>query len=160
MGQLKSRRHREGTRFPIVLTYQAERNKMIPADMILLYSSDPKGIISKISDHRLCLRRDKKSGWWDQPQDQVCKQRPPDYFQKYRKCRFENFFSCQISGSNSFQFNYERPTPYLYNFKGSFKGINLAGSLDYTNFVLRGSSLKNTDFIYGLVCYTGYKNLF
>ena len=27
--------------------------------------------------------------------------------------------------------------------------------IDYQNFMLRGSSLRNVDFIYGLVCFTG-----
>lgn len=29
--------------------------------------------------------------------------------------------------------------------------------MDYANFALRGSSLKNTDFVYGLVAYTGHE---
>lgn len=67
-------------------------------------------------------------------------------------------------------FNYEAPNPYLYTFNGklsySFSEINRGlGSvttekkekipIDVNNFVLRGCSLRNTNYIYGLVAYTG-----
>jgi len=35
-------------------------------------------------------------------------------------------------------------------------GAELSVSLDYENFLLRGSSLRNTEYIYGIVAYTGH----
>lgn len=51
---------------------------------------------------------------------------------------------------------FERPNPYLYNFVGSIEGNKKQMiPLDQSNFILRGCSLKNTAWVYGLVCYTG-----
>jgi hypothetical protein len=33
-------------------------------------------------------------------------------------------------------------------------------SLDHSNFILRGCSLKNTEYIYGLIAYSGFNFLF
>jgi magnesium-transporting ATPase (P-type) len=54
-------------------------------------------------------------------------------------------------------FKYEGPNAYLYNFNGT--GTVSNGEevpLDATNFILRGCSLRNTEWIYGLIAYTGY----
>jgi magnesium-transporting ATPase (P-type) len=53
----------------------------------------------------------------------------------------------------------EQPNPNLYSFKGT---VTLAGDndkipLDVDHIVLRGMSLKNTEYIYGLVIYTGHE---
>lgn len=51
---------------------------------------------------------------------------------------------------------FEKPNPYLYNFIGSIESLKKKKiPLDQSNFILRGCSLKNTAFIYGLVAYTG-----
>lgn len=52
--------------------------------------------------------------------------------------------------------NYEKPNPYLYTFTGTatLKGAKIA--CDNSNFVLRGCSLRNTEWIYGVIAYTGY----
>jgi len=43
-------------------------------------------------------------------------------------------------------------------FKGNFTNDDGEQfSLDLTNFILRGSSLKNTKYIYGFVAYTGHE---
>ena len=53
--------------------------------------------------------------------------------------------------------DFEKPNPYLYNFIGSIESMQKQKiPLDQNNFLLRGCSLKNTAFIYGLVCYTGF----
>jgi len=52
--------------------------------------------------------------------------------------------------------HYERPTPYIYEFQGNFTPYNCNTiSVGYHNFILRGSVLKNTAHIFGLVLYTG-----
>ena len=53
--------------------------------------------------------------------------------------------------------DYEKPNPYLYNFIGSIENLKKEKvPLDQNNFILRGCSLRNTAWIYGLVTYTGY----
>lgn len=44
---------------------------------------------------------------------------------------------------------------YVFEGKGTFpdKGVL---SIGYDNFLLRGSSLRNTDYVYGMVVYTGH----
>lgn len=75
----------------------------------------------------------------------------------------------------NFWFNYERPNPYLYKFSGFFfychgifvlmnlfiKGNMILENeekvpLDQQNFILRGSNLRNTGWITGVVAYTGF----
>ena len=54
--------------------------------------------------------------------------------------------------------DYEKPSPYLYNFCATITPNNSEDKipLDASNLILRGCSLKNTEFIIGLVCYTGH----
>ena len=53
--------------------------------------------------------------------------------------------------------NYEKPNPYLYLFNGSIEVENNKNiSIDNNNFILRGCSLKNTEYIYGLTLYSGH----
>lgn len=55
-------------------------------------------------------------------------------------------------------FEYERPNPYLSSFTGTFSSEeNKVFSLDLSNFILRGSRLKNTKYICGFVAYTGHE---
>jgi phospholipid-transporting ATPase len=61
---------------------------------------------------------------------------------------------------SDFVLSYEKPNPYLYTFSGTVilkDGTRIA--CDNQNFVLRGCSLRNTDFIYGLIAYSGYRSL-
>ena len=57
---------------------------------------------------------------------------------------------------------YEAPNSYLYVFKGFVQVYvkddnNVNIPLDNNNIILRGSSLKNTDYIIGVVCYSGHQ---
>ena len=52
--------------------------------------------------------------------------------------------------------NYEKPNPYLYSFTGYYQVGEVKVGLDNSNFILRGCSLRNCNFIYGLVAYTGH----
>ena len=47
----------------------------------------------------------------------------------------------------------------IYKFEGtlSIEALTKPMSLSVENFLLRGSSLRNTDFIYGIVTYTGHE---
>jgi phospholipid-transporting ATPase len=53
----------------------------------------------------------------------------------------------------------EPPNDYLYKFEGSIN-FNLTDEtygLDHNSLLVRGSSLKNTEWVYGLVVYTGHE---
>eukprot|EP01016_Furgasonia_blochmanni_P002413 TRINITY_DN10948_c0_g1_i1.p1 TRINITY_DN10948_c0_g1~~TRINITY_DN10948_c0_g1_i1.p1 ORF type:complete len:1143 (+),score=254.78 TRINITY_DN10948_c0_g1_i1:224-3652(+) len=58
--------------------------------------------------------------------------------------------------SSNFTFEYEKPNHYIYNFTGTVGIKNKKIPLDINNFVLRGCSLRNTSEVYGLVAYTGH----
>ena len=61
--------------------------------------------------------------------------------------------------SSSDYFEYEKPNPYLYKFQGSVtmvdNGTSSTKALDNKSFLLRGCSLRNTEWIIGLVAYSG-----
>lgn len=50
----------------------------------------------------------------------------------------------------------EKPCDKIYQFDGVIKQNGKKFPLYYENFLLRGSSLRNTDWIYGVVTYTGH----
>lgn len=54
------------------------------------------------------------------------------------------------------RFVYELPNPYLYKFTGTYLDKEQKIPIDFNNFILRGCSLRNTKYIYGLVSYTGH----
>lgn len=59
--------------------------------------------------------------------------------------------------STPFVAEFEGPNPYLYTFNGTIQFPDgTKAALDHSNIILRGSSLKNTKFIHGLVIYTGH----
>jgi phospholipid-transporting ATPase len=120
---------------------QINKDQQIPCDILVLFSSEEKGncfIETKNLDGETNLK------------------------EKRTNIKLLNLFSDkppqEISALN-LEFQYEKPNPYLYNFAGK---ITLPdGSvipLDNSNFVLRGCSLRNTDFIYGLVSYNGHES--
>lgn len=54
------------------------------------------------------------------------------------------------------QINYEAPNRYLYGFNGKISYLNeFEQALNASNVLLKGSELRNTDYVYGLVVYTG-----
>ncbi len=67
------------------------------------------------------------------------------------------------------KYKYERPNALIYKFQGFFlkkKFLIKIGSITFedgsrealsnNNFILRGCNLKNTEYIYGVVSYTGH----
>lgn len=50
----------------------------------------------------------------------------------------------------------EPPTDKIYQFEGVITINHKQVSLTYESFLLRGSSLRNTDWIYGAVVFTGH----
>lgn len=56
------------------------------------------------------------------------------------------------------RFNFERPNPYLYSFQGNLELKN--GDripIDNSMFILRGSVVRNTEWVYGIVAYNGHE---
>ncbi|KAL4478641.1 hypothetical protein ABPG74_006876 [Tetrahymena malaccensis] len=133
---------REGQNLSQVHSYQLHpghvikimKNEQIPADVILLQSSEESGVcyietMNLDGESNLKLRL------------------APIEVQLLS---WENFSNIEVK--------YEAPNKYLYSFNGAMaydgrfnipiKGINV---------LLKGSSLKNTEFVYGLVIYTGHE---
>ncbi|OMJ85156.1 hypothetical protein SteCoe_13546 [Stentor coeruleus] len=113
------------------------KNEYFPSDMILVQSSDPKGLAyieTKNLDgetnlkHKLAIK---------DTQNFFKKEQLYDTFLGSVKC--------------------EDPNSMIYQFNGvlSFKRVSIPISNE--QFLLRGSSLKNTDWIVGLVVYTGHQ---
>lgn len=50
----------------------------------------------------------------------------------------------------------EAPNEQLYKFEGTLTIGQETHSLDHNSLLLRGTSLRNTDWVYGLVIYTGH----
>lgn len=52
----------------------------------------------------------------------------------------------------------ESPNDRIYKFDGNMRSLNLPKevSLSADNILLRGSSLRNTEYIYGVVVFTGH----
>lgn len=61
-----------------------------------------------------------------------------------------------VSGVNG-MIKCEHPNDQIYKFKGSYKiaDVSTTSSLSQDNVLLRGSSLRNTNWIIGIVVYTG-----
>lgn len=50
----------------------------------------------------------------------------------------------------------EKPSDKIYQFEGVVHFGKKKVSLTYENFLLRGSSLRNTDYVYGVVTFPGH----
>jgi len=114
---------------------KVEENQYLPADILLLYSAGRKGacfIETKNLDGETNLKP---------------KQAHRDILQNYDTEE-------KIAKAND-GFKYEKPNDYLYKFVGSFEMTTGSVALGEQNFVLRGCSLKNTEYIIGVVAYTG-----
>jgi phospholipid-transporting ATPase len=65
----------------------------------------------------------------------------------------------ELLASNSFTIQYGRPNPYIYKFQGQIerRTDKVLTPINSNSFVLRGCSLRNTDWVVGVVCYTGHE---
>ncbi|EGR30447.1 phospholipid-translocating p-type flippase family protein, putative [Ichthyophthirius multifiliis] len=116
---------------------KVNKNQQFPADILLLYSSEIGGqcyIETKNIDGETAL--DIK-----QTNQKIQSQIKNEY-------DFEN---------QKFIVNYEKPNSIIYRFRGYIiTKLDEQIHLQYQNIVLRGCILKNTDFIVGMVLYTGH----
>jgi len=117
-----------------------EKNEYIPADMLILLSSDPKGeafIETKNLDGETNLKH---------------KTVPKPVLRTFQGDKTREF-----NHTEKIIFDYEIPNPHLYVFNGSV--TTKTGEkvpLDANCFILRGCSLRNSNWMYGLVAYTGH----
>lgn len=51
----------------------------------------------------------------------------------------------------------ENPNEMLYRFEGALFVRNVVAPLSVDQILLRGSNLRNTDYLYGLVVFTGHE---
>ncbi|XP_012939199.2 probable phospholipid-transporting ATPase VA, partial [Aplysia californica] len=112
-------------------------NEIIPADILFLRSSDPQGICH--------IETSNLDGESNLKQRQIVEQ-------------FANVAKREDFSPTMFPYtvDVDEPNSEIYSFKGS---INMDGgtkaSLNSSNLLLRGCSIRNTDFIEGLVVYAG-----
>lgn len=116
------------------------RNEFFPADMLLIYSSDTKKGQCFIETKNL---------------DGETNLKPRSVPADLKSYKTLNDVLCLNYGSI---FRSEAPNPILNTFKGTLSAIGHPKQipLDNSNFLLRGCSLKNTDYIIGCVTFTGH----
>ncbi|EGR28039.1 phospholipid-translocating p-type flippase family protein, putative [Ichthyophthirius multifiliis] len=117
-------------------------NELFPADLLILSTSEPKGmcyIETKSLDGETNLK------------------------QRNAQKTLYNYYGNQINQINLAEiqqivFQYELPNQSLYKFQGTveFADGNTV-SIDNNNILLRGCKLKNTQWVLGLVAYTGHE---
>lgn len=119
---------------------KVETNEVIPADMVLLASSN------KIAG--LCYMETKSL---DGETNLKAKEVPEQLNSMLSTSTVGDFIKTQ-----SLIINCEDPNPILFNFKGTLTANNQTISVNEKNLLLRGTKLKNTDWIIGIACYTGH----
>jgi magnesium-transporting ATPase (P-type) len=117
-----------------------ERDQYFPADLILLNSSAPKGICyieTKDLDGETNLK----------------------HKQAEKKVLDLGLASDQevLQGLKGAFIECENPNDQLYRLEGTLYVKETVAPLSVDQILLRGSNLRNTDFIYGLVVFTGHE---
>lgn len=116
-----------------------KQDEFFPADLILISSSAPKGICyieTKNLDgetnlkHKLSLK-------------------PLVELSNDDESMINNFRGAYVECEN--------PNEMLYRFEGTMIVNSVMGSLSVDQVLLRGSSLRNTEYIYGMVVFTGHE---
>ncbi|CAD8145283.1 unnamed protein product [Paramecium pentaurelia] len=116
---------------------KVQKDEQIPADILLMQTSDKKGsafIETKNLDGETNLK---------------CKNIQKNLKQLQEQSE-DSLLALRMT------IKYERPNPYLYQFTGSAEINNQQVPLSEKNFILRGCALRNVNFIYGIVCYNGH----
>lgn len=119
---------------------KVENNQFFPADLVLLNSSGRKGI---------CYIETKNLDGETNLKHKVANKDLIPY------CSNDKALG-ELTGS----IKCEGPSDKIYQFDGVFEHSSASGSekisLSYENFLLRGSSLRQTDWVVGLVTFTGH----
>ncbi|EGR27787.1 phospholipid-translocating p-type flippase family protein, putative [Ichthyophthirius multifiliis] len=118
---------------------KVRRDKYLPADTVLLFSSEQKGV---------CYIETKNLDGETNLDLKFADQR----IHKHIRSEENLHQDCLI-------INYEKPSPLIYIFNGYLTAKNNDKiPLGPDNIILRGCSLKNTEFIIGVVVYTGHQS--
>lgn len=121
---------------------KVKQDEYVPADILILSTSDEKGqsfIETKNLDGETNLKH-----------------------KTIHKDFGDSFNSDSALSNASNWFGYERPNPFLYTFNGWImvkqpeNFTESKAALDNGNFILRGCSLRNTQWIVGVVAYSGF----
>ena len=131
---------------------KVEKDKYFPSDLILIYSSNKNGsafVETKNLDGETNLKH---------------KESIKDIYNWYTNDQNELTLEEVINKTNELDLTIQTQKPdfNLYLFDGTSKMIinheEKISPIDYNNFLLRGSSLKNTDYIIGIVIYSGHNS--
>ncbi|KAL4432018.1 hypothetical protein ABPG74_017754 [Tetrahymena malaccensis] len=118
---------------------RVNKDEYIPADIILIYSSNKGGN---------CYVETKNLDGETNLKVKSVPKKLQNAFQTHSQI-FNTFSVCR----------YEKPNPFLYKFQGYIEYEHqlkmIQQPLEIGNFILRGCSLKQTDYIIGVVAYTG-----
>lgn len=124
------------------MVVKVERDKYFPADLILLNSSAPKGICyieTKDLDGETNLKHKQAE-------------------KKVLDILGANAGDAEVLQALKGAFiECENPNDQLYRFEGTMYIRETVAPLSVDQVLLRGSNLRNTDFIYGLVVFTGHE---
>ena len=116
---------------------KVRQNEFFPADLILLLSSDPKG---------LCYVETKNLDGETNLKHKLAEKLSQNLMQD--NSVFDSF-QCEIKCDD--------PNPMIYAFNGLLKHGHNFMALGYEQLLLRGSSLKNTEWVVGICVYTGHQ---
>jgi len=117
---------------------RVNESQYFPADMLIIYTPAPKGV---------CFIETKNL---DGETNLKSKHSHKDVLSDFDTIE-------KITKANNL-FSYEKPNDYLYKFVGSIETSKGTAPLGEQNFVLRGCSLRNTEYVIGVVAYTGHQN--
>ncbi|CAD8203960.1 unnamed protein product [Paramecium pentaurelia] len=117
---------------------KVNQDEVIPADILILRSSEQKGICyveTKSLDGETNLKQ---------------KNVHIDLLQTYISD------DCFGQEDKRIILKYQAPTPYLYQFIGeTTTSQQKVSAMNFNNFILRGCNLRNVKYVFGLVTYTG-----
>jgi phospholipid-transporting ATPase len=116
---------------------RVEKDDKFPADLVVLRTSDEKGI---------CYIETKNLDGETNLKHKMAAKATQTYY--VDDSMFDGF---------SADIKCEDPNPMIYQFQGILRTPKGAVPLSTEQFLLRGSSLKNTDWIVGIVVYTGHE---
>ena len=116
---------------------KVRQNEFFAADLVLLLSSDPKG---------LCYVETKNLDGETNLKHKLAEKLSQSLMQD---ASVFDHFQCEVKCDD--------PNPMIYAFSGLLKLSHNFMALGYEQLLLRGSSLKNTEWVVGICVYTGHQ---
>jgi phospholipid-transporting ATPase len=118
---------------------RVSKNQFIPADLVLLASSDFRKGLAFVETKNLDGETNLKSKLIAE------------------ELKGEIFAADDVFKLSGDFMNAEGPNLYLYSFKGSLTHKGMKIPFNANNFLLRGCILRNTEYVIGVVAYTGHQ---